>query len=235
MTEGVDGRPHDYRANGSVVLILALFLLLLSFFILLHSISTFEPIRTRAVVGSLSSTFAAEFAPGPAVQPVTSDSGEVVAIRQFRDKVARAFETTFPIARIGRPTRGEELFATFRADDFFRPGTAEIRPERRAVLDRIAAALGRRPPGLRFELVFYAHRSPEPLATDRVPLPVAQAAAFAEALREVGAPEDSVATAVEIGDPATVRLVFAVRRAEEGRLRFEGIGVPDGTDGTDAR
>ena len=84
----------ERRGNTTPVLFLSLFLLILAFFILIISITTFEDVKSQAVMDSLTSTFAT-------VLPISSDPTEfmakdedVFAGQQFQDQISDIFLTT---------------------------------------------------------------------------------------------------------------------------------------------
>ncbi|CCC98775.1 hypothetical protein [Azospirillum baldaniorum] len=100
------------------------------------------------------------------------------------------------------------------ADELFLPGTADLRPDRIGLIDRVADALLQNRPGERIELdallsIGAAGGPSQP------PGPVVRAGALARLLIADGAPADAVTVGIERGAPGAVRLLFSLRAMDD--------------------
>ena len=206
--------------NGSIVLLLSLFLLLLVFFIVLNGQSMQTVEKVKAVAASLERSF-----PSFTIDPRLRDGGETVASRagtvfavQRLDSVGTLFATAIAVAKVETVSPGRLLEVRLPADDLFLPGTATLRPDRQGLLDRVVDALRESRQGERMELDALlgigATGTPS-----QPPGPVARAGALARALIGDGAPARNVTVGIERGDPGAVRLSFALRLADDPPAR----------------
>ena len=78
---------HFEAGSSSILQFLGLYLLVLAFFILLVSISTFAPVKSSAVMGSLSAQFATVRTARTDPKVFTSTSGPVIASEQFLEDI----------------------------------------------------------------------------------------------------------------------------------------------------
>ena len=70
---------------------LGLFLLVLAFFILLVSISTFETVKSTAVMDSLSSTFTTVLPPTSDPTEFNAKDGDIIAGETFQQEITMLF------------------------------------------------------------------------------------------------------------------------------------------------
>ncbi len=218
--EGRDSLTGPAAQSRNVVQLLALFLLLLSFFILLNSLSSFEAERAKAVLQSLNRTFAGETSQSPA-RPYVAVRDQP-ALERFRNAIRAALLTALAPQDLAVSAGGGLIQATLSADDLFVPGSAELRDNRAPLLKGIAQALAARPADLRFEAELVLSVAPEEsaLARDR-------AGSFARRPVAFGAPADAVAIGLGGGTPGTAWLRFAARNPDDGALSF----APPATEG----
>ncbi len=73
---------------------------MLAFFIVLVSISSVEKIKSRAVMDSLTSTFASLLSPTSDVNAFTGREGDLPAAQAFQDQIAAVFSAPIRIARV---------------------------------------------------------------------------------------------------------------------------------------
>lgn len=203
--------------NASLVLMLSLFLLLLVFFIVLNAQTVRRPERTGAVLASVERSFP-DFAIDPRLRdgtdPVASRSGTVFAAERLHE-MGELFATAIAVARVESVEPGRLLEVRLPADALFLPGSATLRPDRQGLIDRIALALRAERPGERMELD--ALLAIDEGAPSQPPGPVQRAGALARALTGDGAPAGSVTVGVERGAAGSVRFLFSLRAAGEGR------------------
>ncbi|WP_245986026.1 hypothetical protein [Azospirillum thermophilum] len=208
------GNPN----NGSIVLLLSLFLLLLVFFIVLnaHSVQTVQ--KVKAVAASLERSFPS-FTVDPRLRhgsdPVASRAGTVFAVERL-DGVGTLFATAVAVAKVEVVSPGRLLEVRLPADDLFVPGTATLRPDRQGLIDRVVLALRESRQGERIELDALLAIGPTGQPS-QPPGPVARAGALARALVEDGAPPGAVTVGIERGEPGSTRLLFSLRLADEPR------------------
>ncbi len=202
--------------NGSIVLLLSLFLLLLVFFIVLNAQSVQTTHRVRAVLSSLERSFPTFFI-DPRLRertdPVASRAGTVFAVQRL-EGVGKLFATAVAVAKVESVTPGRLLEVRLPADELFMPGTAELRPDRQGLIDRVAASLLESRPGERIELDALLAIGPTGTPS-QPPGPVARAGALARLLVADGAPPGSVTVGIERGEPGAIRLLFSLRLSDD--------------------
>ncbi|MCP5366030.1 MAG: flagellar motor protein MotB [Hyphomicrobiales bacterium] len=218
-------KPEEPRDN-TLALFLGLYLLVLAFFILLVTISTLEEVKSKAVMQSLSSTFASIFPASTTLSAFTSQEGEFLAGQEFQEEVTGIFATTFPVAKVEVIHPGRLMHVTLPSDRMFHDGEDRVREARKEMLDRIVAAISNRPDGLRYDLDFVIGSPPAvgaglPIGST---LEMRRAGAFAQEMAARGLPADSLAVAMAPGSPDQVSLQFHVRRRDEARVRLEAFG-----------
>lgn len=214
--------------GGARSLFLALYLVLLAFFIALISLSTFEDQRTRAVVDSLWATFA-----GPrATLPETgfpSRSGRVVApARQMMAEVGPLFQTDIPAAQITERAAGEVLEVMLSAKALFEDDGPGLRPGRERLVDGIAAALAAAPGGLTRVMEALvttgdASSAPLPEAGD---LSLRRAAELGRVFLARGAPPNTLRVGVAPGPLSQVILTFRIAPPEAPATPDDEAGAP---------
>lgn len=214
------------RGGSGLTAFLALFLLVLAFFILLVSISTIEEVRSRAVMDSLSSTFATVLPPSTELTAFTAQEGQVVAGEQFQVELAGVFATAMQVARVEVVQPGRLMRVAMPARTLFMDDAATIRPAREAVLDRIVATLSGSPPGLLYNLEFVVDT---PYAEGRLipegdTLQARRAAVFTRSMIARGAAPDSLAMGLNPGDRDEVVMWFHVRFPDEEIGRYRHLG-----------
>ncbi|CAO3431072.1 hypothetical protein [Azospirillum doebereinerae] len=207
---------HVNPNNGSIVLLLSLFLLLLVFFIVLNAQSVQTVQKVKAVAASLEKSFPS-FVIDPRLregtETVASRAGTVYAV-EWLDGVGSLFATAVAVAKVETLSPGRLLEVRLPADDLFLPGTMTLRPDRQGLLDRVVDALRETRQGERMELDALLGIGPTG-APSQPPGPVARAGTLARALVADGAPAQNVTVGIERGDPGGVRLLFSLRLAGE--------------------
>ncbi len=209
------------RDKSTIALFLGLYLLILSFFILLVSISTREELKSRVVMNSLTSTFRTILPPSTDLTAFSAKEGTVVGQR-FQEQITKIFTTAMRVIRVEIVQPGRLMRVAMPADSLFFPGDTEIRPARFPLLDRLVATLSVRPPGLRYDMEFVigSAYTPDNDLPIRQTLEMARAGAFARAMLARGVPPDSISVGLKPGSREDVVIWFYVRDPEETRLRF---------------
>lgn len=210
MDEREAANTRDEESKRTSSMFLSVYLLLLAFFILLNSISTFHEVRTKAVMDSLTSTFAT-LMPVRSV-PYSSQTGTVVGARDLFDRVGELFEAAIPAAKIKVAQTGHLMQVSFPVDALFLPDKPDIRPAQGALVNRLAAALGAPPRGVRYEATLLVgigqgETAGLPIGEN---LAVARTGAFAREMVRRGAAPEVVVVGLEPGDPTMARALFRV-------------------------
>ena len=119
--------------NTTILQFLSLYLLVLAFFILLVSISTFEKVKSSAVMDSLNSTFATVLPPNTELTSFNSKSGPILAGQAFQDKTNKLFATTLDAEKIEVIQPGRVMRVQMAADSLFETGKAVLRDAQRPI------------------------------------------------------------------------------------------------------
>ena len=226
--EAIPHEPREGSGGSTLSLFLGLYLLVLSFFILLVTISTREKLKSQAVMDSLTSTFTTILPPSTDLTAFAGKEGAVLVGQEFQEQITKIFTTSMRVIKIEIVQPGRLMRLTLPADALFFTGGTEIRPARFPLLDRLVATLSGRPPGLRYDMEFivgsvYTPDNDLPL---RQTLEMARAGAFARAMLARGVPPDSISVGLKPGSREDVVIWFYVRDPEETRLRFGAANEP---------
>jgi len=217
-------RPQpESAAHHTTALFLSLYVLMLAFFIVLVSMSSYEKIKSRAVMDSLTSTFASLLAPSGELTAFASKEGDFLAAQAFQEQIGAVFSSPIRVARVEVVQPGRLMRAVMASDSLFLSGTAEIREAHIPLLDRIVASLSVVTPGLHYDMEFLIGSVPAPggLLAVAGTLESTRAGAFARAMSARGAPPDTIAVGVRPGNPGEIVMRFFVRPADEVRLEFD--------------
>lgn len=214
--------PTEGHGGSSLALFLALYLLVLAFFILLVSISTIEKVKSQAAMESLTSSFTTILPPSLRLTAVSDSEGEILAGQQFQEQVTHIFSTTIQVTKVEVVQPGRLMRVQVATDVLFEAGKAEIREANKPLLDRIVASLSGRPPGFRFDMEFVIGSSYQKGKIMPVgqTLEMSRAGAFVREMLSRGVPPDSVAVGIRPGDPDKTDIWFYVRSSDETRLKF---------------
>lgn len=219
-----DPPPQEPAKSPDIVpIFLGLFLLVLAFFIMLVSISTFEKVKSTAVMDSLSSTFTSVLPPTSNPTDFNSKDGDILAGQAFQEEITAIFSTAVQVERIEVVQPGRLMHLRFRASEIFQDQKTELREDQTPLLDRIVAALSNRPPGLRQDMEIVSGTrvigdSGLPVAQN---IQMARMGELARALTSRGAPPDSITVGIKDADPGTITIWFWVRAVEETTEQFE--------------
>ena len=215
--------PQDQARSPTITVFLALYLLVLAFFILMVSIASPEKVRSDAVMDSLTSTFASVLPPTTELTAFAAKEGDVVAGEVFQEEITGIFATLLRVARVEIVQPGRLMRVLVPTDSLFHLDDSALREGRSALLDRIVASISTRPAGLRFDMeavIGTPYRAGEDIpVVDN--LAMRRAGVLARTMLERGAPLDSVGIALKPETPNETALWFYVRTVEETRLRFE--------------
>jgi hypothetical protein len=194
-----------------VALFLALYLLLLAFFILLNTISTFEEVKTREVQESLSSAFAAILPPTTSLQTVTSIEGPTISAQETQDKLGQLFETAIKVVRVEVIQPGKLMEVIMHVDQLFDANSILIRERQADFMRQLAEVLADDEGYASYEMEMVMGSQLEDKGSIQIEnnLQIAQAGSFARELIDYGAPEDHFFVGIDPGaDPFIVTFRF---------------------------
>lgn len=234
-TDDLGDPEPEAKDDPSTALFLALYLLLLAFFIVLNTISTIEELKAKAIMDNLKTTFTTLLSPAR-LDTFTSQVGDVVASQELHEEVTQLFETAIPAVRVTLVQPGRAMQVAFHPDQLFFPDTTTLRPGRREMMDRLVASIGNPAPGKIYsmEAVF----SVDPTADGFVPLEeglaMKRAGTLARELLARGLSPDTLLTGLDKGiGGSEVRLNFHIVNEDQNRLMIgDGNSAPAGAGGT---
>ncbi|WP_073953578.1 hypothetical protein [Thalassospira sp. TSL5-1] len=242
MAEAEDDAPQraSDSGGGTTSLFLSLYLLLLAFFILLNTISTYEEVKARKVQQSLSSAFASILPPTTSLDTVTSVDGPRIAAEETQQKLGDLFKSPLNIARVEVLQPGKLLEVMMHTDQLFEPGKDTIRERQRGFVANLAAALANTSGGAQYEMEMMLGSNLGKHGTVPVEgsLEISRAGAFARAVIAAGAPARTIDVGIDpSADPFVVTFRFfwdqtaaakaaAVRAAEAKRAMQMTVPLP---------
>ncbi|MBT3358845.1 MAG: hypothetical protein HN403_04370 [Rhodospirillales bacterium] len=221
--QNTDQSIHEAAGSSTTGLFLALYLLVLAFFMVLVTISSPEDVKSKAVMDSLTSTFSSLLPPTTDLTAFVSREGDMLAGQAFQEEVTGIFASDIQVAKAEIVQPGKLMRVIVPADALFLGDTAEVREGQIPLLDRIVASLSAGALGLRHDMEFVIgspFTSEKNLPTGET-LETARAGAFVRAMHARGVPPESVSIGLKPGNPAEIILRFFVRTQEEVRLKFE--------------
>ncbi|MEQ9640489.1 MAG: hypothetical protein RIM84_10755 [Alphaproteobacteria bacterium] len=210
MHQAVGPEQDTQRNDGSVVILISLYLLLLAFFIMLTALSQRELTRAEAAVGSVTKVFNPDIAKQTLDKSTDSPAGLFRARDAYLSSVRATFADTLPVADFENLADGNLLRAEVPVENLFRPGTTDLFASSQSLLGGLGAALNRQEPELRLRLEVLLRSGPVLPTGDQLGqvLEVRRVAAISEALRGQGAPARLISVGVGPGDPGQVRFSF---------------------------
>lgn len=196
----------------TTILFLGLYLLVLAFFILLVSISTFEDVKSREVMNSLTSTFAD--VKEATTEPVnfSSKSGELLGPEAFLTMIEGVFTTTIKVDQVSLVQSGRIMAISFHARELFDDNEAQLKPARHELIDRIVASLASAARGTRFEMVFLMGAGVDNDSDQVVEetLEMKRVGVFLRSAVERGADPASLSGGIMPGDVSNVTIKFFI-------------------------
>ncbi len=208
------------KRHTSLSLFLALYLMLLAFFITLLSLSTFEEDRRTRAVESVNAAF--NRFETTSLGRFTGDAG--IAVQEARalyDDLQGVFEAAIPAVKISHRSQGRVMEVDLPVEALFVPGEGRLRENQLRLLDRIVAGLSSAPRGYRYVMEFvtgsdYPTGELLPLAET---LAMVRAGVLARTLVERGAPPATVVVGLSPLEVGLARMTFTVVD--------EGADLPD--------
>lgn len=253
--------PPAAPAGAIPTLLLALFLVVLAFFIVMVSHSTINGDRSDLVMRSLTSTFQGLRAAGGLLRPAGSAEGDAIALRTLEADLATVFATRLGLETVEIAIVGRALELAVAEDVLFHRDDARLREAQLGVLDAIVTGVSKRLAGLPYTVTVRlapsdsADRSPVSSAPARpvlrraalrlpgAALRLRRAATAARVLVTRGLPAPAVVIAVDPAPPddqpsgrARIHaIVFVIRITHDGAAHAEagGANASRGPDGMD--
>lgn len=214
---GTDASAQGFGFGRGTILLsfLSLQLMLLAFFIVLVSLSTFDDRRVRSVLGSIQDVFAE--LPNSEDGDDPRSSADALALEAVRDEVAEVLATALVLDRIERTGTGD-VEIEVAADRLFADGTAQLLPGTEAILARVATALEKRPVGYRYEMDVLVGRADARPGTGR--LEVERAGALVRGFAAAGALPSGLSAGIERRGGERVRVLLRLLADARPHDRF---------------
>ena len=215
ITDQPNGKKEFSSQNSSVVQFLALYLLVLAFFIWLVSLARFEGVKSLAVINSLKSTFEAKKEEKETTELQTLIRKKITSAKQFEDSIRGLFSTLLGVEKVEAPTPGRTMRVIMNTETLFEPQKTKIKEFNYAFMDRVIASLSERPPGYHFDMEFVIGSNEDASGYGTLPveqtLQMARAGVFVRSMLARGAPPDTISVGVRKGNPNSVAMWFYIR------------------------
>jgi hypothetical protein len=209
--------------SGTSVIFVSLYLLLLAFFIFLHSISVPKEERIRSVLGSVNIAFKGLSKETPADEQKTL-SGEEQGTQQFHAKLRNVFETAVPLVESKITEGGTRLQFSIPLGQLFKSGSLELRGLKDDFLIDVAATLIRRNQNVATDVEILIGTGPRlPSSSDSAnDLASRRIDGLAQHLMNQGVPSRNISIGLEQGDSGLVHFSFFLRPALTFQFRPDG-------------
>lgn len=221
--------------NSAIIYMVSIYLLLIAFFIIMHTISQKEEVRTAAVVGSLQVTFQR---PEQPMKDLPSTAGEPKLAgpnKVFRKRVESLFGSFLETARFSDVKKGNVLQVTMPADSLFYTQSATLRADRLALMREIADMIVNPRPYRRNRIEIGLELGAPPAADDGDNLgrrlEIRRAGALARDLVNHEVDPSLVTVGLLDGKAGTMRITFTSRSSSGANSQGEGEGEGEGDDG----
>lgn len=219
----VPPRDTPVPSGGTAVIFVSLYLLLLAFFIFLHSISVPKEERVRSVLGSVNIAFKGLSKDTPADKQKTL-SGEEQGTQQFHAKLRNVFETAVPLVESRVTDGGTRLQFSVPLGKLFKSGGLELRDLKDEFLTVVATALIRRNLNVATDVEILIGTGPRlPSSTDSAnDLASNRVDKLARHLRSQGVPSRNISIGLGEGDAGLVHFSFFLRPTLTYQFRPDG-------------
>jgi len=185
-----------FGGDGTMGLFVALYLILLAFFILLNSVSEHAALRAVAAMESVKSTFndPRQVENRPTIDPSAVD---IAANDQVLSKISQAFIAKLEIKGRFSTQGGNTFQVQFPADRMFQRGSFRVRGDITPFLDQLVTAVQSAPAGKKQQIAIMFGTGPGPVAREMTrsqEVAVRRAGAIARHLREQGIADGTFTT-----------------------------------------
>ncbi len=138
---------HRAKGNSNIVLLLSLNLILLAFFILLNSLAEVQSGKARAVIASVNQAFNGRIEMASQLPVHSSSLGALPAVEAKMREIGSLFEAIVPSSEAKEIRRAKAVRIDLPASALFKPASLQLRPGREVLIQRLAKALRKTPPG----------------------------------------------------------------------------------------
>ncbi|TNE38965.1 MAG: hypothetical protein EP348_04200 [Alphaproteobacteria bacterium] len=210
------------EGNGTPVIFVSLYLLLLAFFIFLHSISVLKEERIRSVLGSVNIAFQGLSQETPADRQ-KSLSGEEQGTQEFQAKLLNVFETAVPLVESHTTDGGTRLQFDVPVDRIFEKDSDQLNGGMAGFLTDVAAALIQRNSNVATDLEIMIGTGPSLPSTEEIADNLAnkRVGRLIEKMLAFGVPSRNLSVALEEGDAGLLHFSFFLRPGLTFRFRPE--------------
>jgi len=151
MTDSGPAPTEGQTDDPTVVVFLGLYLLLLAFFILLNTISSFDAKKSESAKDSVGAAFSDILPPVLRAREEKISKGAVLALDSYQGQVQAALATI--ISLVETTSLGEgQLRVNTSVEELFDAKGEELNEDALAFMDKIARVLRRKEPGVRRQL-----------------------------------------------------------------------------------
>lgn len=200
------GTGPEGDGSSGMLLYLAVFVLLLAFFILLNALSNFHRDKVGAVRESVERAFSlAADRDGPGTDRLR-EGARAEAARALKD-LGDLVAAELPLAKVEVGSDGDTLALALPVSALVGPDGATVAAGAGGLMHRAAAALQPRAGGVQVELELLLATSPGVSTAAQV----SQAGLLARELNRMGAPAGPVSIGLERGATGTARLLFRIQ------------------------
>ncbi len=214
---GVAQVEREGAGDSSIVLMLSLNLILLAFFILLNAISEFEEARTQQVIDSVNEAFHGQLEPIKAPALLNGSPGLLPEAEALTNDVGSLFESLVPAIRSTRTARTRAVHIEMPSVALFKIGQDTLRPDRKALIRRLAKALLRRSARDLVYTLEFLHGIPAGAAAGAGRAQeIHRASSLAALLIREGLAPEILSIGVLPGRPGRVEFVLSVRTDTAG-------------------
>lgn len=144
---------NKVRETGPI-LFLSLFLLLLAFFILLNSVSTFEELKSKRVIDSVVATFRSPEEQSSRVEIFTSSFEDIEQPEELLDYIEQLWVSSVSVVDKTRSETGSQMELVIPLSELYETNANDVRPDRIFLLDAIGQALGQNIPTVQLSMTF---------------------------------------------------------------------------------
>ncbi len=226
----IEERTPAPPSTSTIIQFLSLFLMVLAFFILLVSISSYEKVRFTAVKDSLNSAFKPILPATTNPTLFTSQSGRILAAEEFQGHIEGLFSTALGVEQTEIVQPGRLMRVVMAADSLFEPGTTRLREANLPLLDRLITSLSGHPPGFHFDMEFVIGSDDKVTGNSPVTqtFQMERTGAFVRSMLARGVPPDTISIGIRQGEPNLVTMWFYIRSPQEVDAYYDRLRNPEG-------
>lgn len=206
----------EQKSDGTTVVFVSLYLVLLAFFVMLSAISTTEEQKVRRTLDSVKATFRGPFYDDSGLIDIATRQGVTRTSNDALDDIGVLLAGLALGGPAKRQSAGDRLAVDFLTHDLFPPRRDAPRGETLALISELGEILASLDEESRIDVTFLIGRALERDGgqPEAIALQTRRAARFIDALTATGAKPGAFSAGLTPGDPARARLVFQAHLAE---------------------